>query len=176
MNNAPAELTARHEAQLTIMAAALRHEGREMRLVEANDDNPVPTLLVALGADEEARDRTLAMSLMPFGDEGLAATDLLQFYVQLPFDLTADTRTDVMAATADVNAAMAVGHFAVRKSELFYRYVMATPNNGTVDDELLVELVNLIDFHQEHFGDYLEGVATGEIAVQVLAEVIAQSE
>ncbi len=176
MNDAPAELSARHEAQLAIMAAALGHAGRETRLLETDEENPVATLLVALGADEQERDRTLAMTLLPFGDGSLAATDLLQFYVQLPFELTASTRTDAMAATAHVNAAMAIGHFEVRRCEVCYRYVLANSNNGTVDAGLLVELVDLVEFHQEHFGDYLEGVATGAIAVQVLAEVIAQSE
>lgn len=175
MDDVPEHLLAQHEAELDLMVAALEKEGHQTRLLEAGSEVPLPTLLVALGTDEADRDRTLGISIMPFGDDAFAATDLIQFYVQLPFTLDDDRRQDVMAATAEVNANMAIGHIAVRGDEVYYRYVLASPNDATLDGDLLVELVQLVAFHQEHFGDYIEGVATGEIALQVLAEVIAQT-
>ena len=166
---------ARNEAELELMSSALRGQGHATELLEAGEHLPIPTLLVALGTDEQERDRTLGVSVMPFGEDGLAATDLVQFYVQMPFTLTEVVRTDLLAATAIVNAQMAIGHFAIRGDELFYRYVLATPNDETVDDALLGELVQLVAFHQEHFGDYLEGVIDGDIDLRVLPEVIAQT-
>lgn len=175
MDDVPEELLAQHEAELQLMADALRQAGMDTRLLEAGPEVPLPTLLVALGTDEADRDRTLGLSIMPFGDDGFEATDLLQFYVQLPFSVDEDNRRDVMAATAEVNAQMAIGHIAVRGDEVYYRYVLASPNDATVDGDMLVEVVQLVAFHQEHFGDYVEGVATGEIALQVLAEVLSQT-
>lgn len=63
------------------------------RLLKAGDEVPLPTLLVALGTDEADRDRTLGISLIPFGNDGFSTTDLTRFHVQLPFTLDDGNRT-----------------------------------------------------------------------------------
>lgn len=168
-------IKARHEAELGVMEGALNEHGHDTRLLEASDQVPLPTLLVALGADDENRERTLGVSIMPFDEDAFDATDLIQFYVQLPFEVPTDRRADIGAAATEVNAALAVGHFALRGTELYYRYVLATPNNAVVDGDMLTELVSLIAFHQEHFGDYFEGVLEGQIDLSVLPELLAES-
>lgn len=167
-----AEQLAVHATELERLSTALGSVDYDTRVLHASDDIPLPTLLVALGVDEEERDRTLAISILPFGHDDLDATALLQFYVLLPFELVDATRTDVLAATAHVNAAMAIGHFAARGDELYYRYVHASAKDEQDGSEMIVELVQLIDFHQQHFGDYLEGILTDELSLQVLPEVI----
>ena len=162
--------------ELERLSTALRAADHDTRVLDPSDEVPLPTLLVALGVDEAERDRTLAISLLPFADDDLDATALMQFYVLLPFELVAATRNDVLAATAHINAAMAIGHFAARGDELYYRYVLAADKGAPVDGALVVELVQLIDFHQQHFGDYLEGILTDELSLQVLPEVIAEAD
>lgn len=166
---------AKMSAELELMSNALQSQGLSTQVLEAGDEIPLPTLLVALDEDELGRERTLGVSVMPFDEDGLEATDLIQFYVQLPYELVDATRTDLLAATAIVNASTAIGHFAVRGDELFYRYVLATPNDRVLDDGVLLEVVRLVAFHQEHFGDYLEGVISGDIALQVLSEVMERT-
>ena len=41
-----------------------------------------------------------------------------------------------------------------------------------IDDDMIGELVSFVDFHQEHFGDYLEGVIEDEVSVLVLDRVL----
>jgi hypothetical protein len=100
---------------------------------------------------------------------------LIQFYLALPLELTKKRKRDVMTATAMVNAAMMVGHFAVQGETVFYRYLLIRPKQGHPDLELICELVPLIDFHQEHFGDYIEGTFEDELSLAVLPEVIERT-
>lgn len=171
-----ADQLAEQATELERLSTALRAADYDTRVLHRSDDIPLPTLLVALGVDDDGRDRTMAISVLPFADDDLDATALMQFYVLLPFELVDATRNDVLAATAHVNAAMAIGHFAARGDELYYRYVLAADKDGQINAALIVELVQLIDFHQQHFGDYLEGILTDELSLQVLPEVIAEAD
>lgn len=172
MDSLTPELEARYSAELELFAAALRDD-YPVRVVEAGDELPVPTMLVDLGADEDGRDRTMAVGFLPLGDDELPSTQLLQFYVRLPFDVADDQRDEVLQAASLLNAAIAIGHFAVRDGEAYYRYVLAAPAGDVVDGGMLGDLVPLLHFHQLHFGDHLEGVATEEVAVQALPRLLA---
>ncbi|HRE03633.1 MAG TPA: hypothetical protein PLV68_20220, partial [Ilumatobacteraceae bacterium] len=55
---------------------------------------------------------------------------------------------------------------------LYYRYVLASRLHTTIDPDLLIELIAMVEFHQEHYGDFLEGVTDGGIAIEVLDAVI----
>ncbi len=173
MNDISPQVQARYQAVLSILAGVLGQENYTTQIMGPQDDMPLPTLLVALGMDEESRERSLGITIMPLGDNSLAATELVQFYSRMPFPVPAARDTELRAATAAVNAAMALGHFAVLGEELFYRYVLAVPNNTTIDSATLLELVALLEFHQEHFADYLEGVIDDEISLKTLPELIA---
>ena len=171
MDTLSPELEARYSAELELLAAAVRGD-YPARVVEAGGELPLPTLLVSFGQDEEGRDRTLAVSFMPLPEDDLPSTQLLQFYVRLPFAVPDGQRADVLQAATLLNAALVLGHFAVRGQEAYYRYVMAAPSGDVVDGDLLAELLPLLQFHQEHFGDYLEGIATDEVSLQALPRLL----
>lgn len=162
-----------HAAQLGILGDALAATGHESQLIEPHGELPVTTLMVALGKDDDDRDRTLAVSIMPLGSD-LAETQLVQFYVPMPFSIDDDSMGSVQRAVAIVNAAMAVGHFAVSGSELIYRYVLAMPNSESFNIAMTSELIGLLAFHQEHFGDYFEGIIDDEITLSMLPDLLAE--
>ena len=170
-----AEQSTDQTTALERLSTTLRAADDDTRVLHPSDDVPLPALLVALGIDEENRNRTLAISVLPFAEDDLDATAMMQFYVSLPFQYVDATRTDVLAATAHVNGAMAIGHVAARGDELYDRYVLASDKGLQIDGESVTELVQLIDFHQRHLGDYLEGILTNELSLQVLPAVIAES-
>lgn len=167
-------LQARFEALLGLFEDALEGD-YATKVVGPQEGLPVPTLLVSFGADDKERDRTLGITVVPFDEDSLEATDLVQFYVRMPFEVPAQRRTEVMAATAAVNAAMAIGHFAVRGTELYYRYVLALPNDTVADASMLLELVALVSFHQETFADHLEGILEGEITLSLLPDILERT-
>lgn len=167
------DLTAlEHAAELDLVSQALASAGHASTVLEPGEQLPVTTLLIELDPDDEDRPRSMAMSIMPFGSDDLASTRLTQFYVELPFTFGEDDRATVERAVAIVNPALAIGHFGVRGETLIYRYVWATPNSSTFDLDATVELIALLAFHQEHFGDYFEGLIDDEIALSTLPDLL----
>lgn len=158
-----------HEAQLDLIAQALAARDVETQLLAAGDELPVSTLMVGLGTD-----RTLAVSIMPFSTDDLGATQLVQFYVQLAA-VDAEHLASVQQAAAIINGAIAIGHFGTQAEQLFYRYVLAMPASQTFDVDMVIELIGLLSFHQEHFGDYFDGIIEGEIAVSILPDLLTQT-
>ena len=181
-----AAVVARHAAELSAVEAGLAAVGYDARLdVPAGG---VPSLDVALGPDDAGRDRTLTITIVPLEPDGdtVDASRFVQFLVTLPFSATADEpvraagaidhTAAVSLALSIVNAHTAIGHFGRRPDgELYFRYVLVTPAACTLDVAVLTDVVSMVDFHQDHFGDHLEGVSTGEIDVRVLDDVIRRS-
>ncbi|MDH3755889.1 MAG: hypothetical protein OEU32_18660 [Acidimicrobiia bacterium] len=166
---------AQHLAELALMDAAMQAEDFTTELLHPSDELPIASLLVALGEDDEQRQRAMSISIMPFDEADFTATQFIQFYVPIPFEVTSDKMGDLGHAIAIVNGAMALGHFGVRGNELFYRYMLAADAGDVISSEMLIELVSMMAFHQEHFADYLEGVLDGEIELVILPKLIQQS-
>lgn len=165
-----------YQAQLDLLRQALDAHGLAVQMIEPNDQLPIPSLMVSLDEDDKGRARNLAVTIMPFGDEddgGLDSTQLVQFYAHLPFEVDADSEAVCQRAVAIVNPALAVGHFAMQNQQLFFRYVLAMPSDTTFDADMAIELIGLLSFHQEHFGDYFEGLIEGEIALSTLPALLA---
>jgi hypothetical protein len=168
----PDSLSKQHMAELSLIQPVFTEAGYPAQLVAANDELPLSSLVVDLGTDDADRPRFMAVSIMPFGDHSFPSTTFTQFYVQLPFAFDASQLGDLGHAIALINGAMAVGHFAVRGDELFFRYMLASGSGTTVDSAMLSELVPMLIFHQEHFADYLEGVLDGEVSLLVLPKLL----
>lgn len=164
-----------HQAELGLVQATLSEAGFATELFPVSDELPVTSLVVDLGQDDLERTRSMTISIMAFSDDQFASTQFVQFYVPMPYEAPSDRLGDLGHAMSIVNGAMAVGHFAVRGTELFYRYMLAMPSSQVMSDDLLGELLPLLMFHQEHFSDYLEGVLDDEISLLVLPEIIAAS-
>lgn len=168
---------AKHAAELTFLERALQRSGRdELELVEPEAADELPTLLVGLGADDENRPRVLHVRIIPLDEDESDATRFVELYVPLPFEVPEAKVSEVREALSVVNEHLAIGHFGLmRDGSLYYRYVLATPLVQMIDEEVFVEVVAFVDFHQEHFADYLEGVIEDEISLLVLDDVIRDS-
>jgi hypothetical protein len=167
---------AQHRAELGLMKTMLDAEDFTTEFIEASDELPVAALVIDLGQDDLERQRLMTVSVMPFGDDQFAQTNFIQFYVPMPFKASPGTMGDLGHAIAVVNGAMAVGHFGVRGSEVFFRYMLSYDSGTTIGSGMLLELMSMLMFHQEHFADYLEGVLDGEISLAVLPKLIAQTD
>jgi hypothetical protein len=175
MNMSIDELThADHAMQLGALSGELKTREIDTQLIDPNDELPVTTLLVALDADDRDRERTMAISIMPLGADDLESMQLAQFYVQIPFKIADDMVPVIERATSMVNAALAIGHFGVQGNQLFLRHVLALPRDQSFDPDMTVELIGLLAFHQEHFGDYFEALLDGELTLSILPQAIAQ--
>jgi len=170
-------LRAGHVVELGFIQTALEPIGYSSEINDPTDTTLVPELVVLLGDDDEGRIRSLRIGFVPEADE-LTSTKLLHFYSPLPFTAAEGVGIDnLRAAVAIVNEHVAIGAFGVHNdASLYFRYLLAGGRGRFFDDDMVVEIVAFIDFHQEHFGDYLDGVCAGEVSVAVLADVIARAE
>lgn len=132
-------------------------------------------LNVNYGADDLGRDRILNVSLL-LSTENAAVTQFAKFSIALPFSIPSEKMADMARAVVIINEELAIGNFGISvDGTLYYQYILAMEQNAPISDEMLVELVNLIEFQQEHFGDYFEGIFDGEISVSVLDKVIKET-
>ncbi len=165
-----------YTAQLDLLRQALNAHDIAAQMIEPTEQVPAPTLMVSLDQDDKGRERHLAITIMPFGDsdgDGLDSTQLVQFYAHMPFEVDDESVGVCQRAVAMVNPALAVGHFGMQNQQLFFRYVLAMPAGDTFDADMSIELIGLLAFHQEHFGDYFEGLIEDEIALSTLPALLA---
>ncbi|MAL67197.1 MAG: hypothetical protein VX194_12550 [Actinomycetota bacterium] len=162
---------AQHRAELSLVAGGLSGS-YPTEILDPSDALPLTTLIVDLGPDGDDRQRTMSVNVMPLED--FDAVTFLQFFVPMPFEVPAAQVVNAGYAAAKVNAAMALGHFAVSDSgEVYFRYMQAFSSSTTADPAASAQIVTMLDFHQETFGDVVQGVADGEIDVAVVDQVIA---
>ena len=179
MSNDDATARAAQVAELGFAAAAVQANGYEIDPEDhdAADAHEIPELAILLDPDEEGRARSLHLSFVQT-EEQLLHTRVLQLWSPLPFGAgEACSLTDLRLAVAIVNEHVGLGRFGVQDDgTLYFRHDLVAPKHQLIVDDMLVEMVALIDFHQCHFSDYLEGVCEGKISVLVLDEVIKRSE
>ncbi|MEC7374717.1 MAG: hypothetical protein VX742_06095 [Actinomycetota bacterium] len=162
---------AQHRAELSLVAGGLSGS-YPTEILDPSDALPLTTLIVDLGPDGDDRQRTMSVNVMPLED--FDAVTFLQFFVPMPFEVPAAQVVNAGYAAAKVNAALALGHFAVSDSgEVYFRYMQAFSSSTTADPAASAQIVTMLDFHQETFGDVVQGVADGEIDVAVVDQVIA---
>jgi hypothetical protein len=162
---------ASHRATLTFIQTAAETAGYTTSLADPGGDEP--TLIVLFDADEEQRQRSLRMTFVPAAGE-LDATELIQLFSPLPFAASPAMLADIRQAVAIVNEYCGLGGFGVQTDGTpYFRYTLAVARHPSIDDAMITEVIQFVEFHQEHFGDFLEGVADGAIAIEVLDAVIA---
>ena len=170
-------LQAQYVAELGFLEVALQRSGRdELQLVEHPADGSPPHLIVSFGNDELDRPRDLHVTFIPLDVEEADASRFTELFVPLPLTVAPEQVVPIQRAIAMVNEHLAIGRFGLsRDSKLYFRYVLASPVAGLIDDEMFVEVVAFVEFHQDHFTDYLEGVLDDEIHLDVLHAVIDQT-
>lgn len=170
-------IRAQHVAELGFLEVALQRSGRaDLELVANPADGAPPNLVVPFGNDDMDRPRDLHVTFIPLDAEEADASRFVELYVPLPLHVEADRVELLQRAVAMVNEHTAIGRFGLsRKGDLYFRYVLAAPISGLIDDDMFIELVAFVEFHQDHFTDYLEGVLDDQVSIAVLHDVIDQS-
>ena len=163
---------AQHRAELSLVAGGLS-SAYPAEILDPSDALPLTTLIVDLGVDGDDQQRSMSINVMPMGDDFDAAT-FLQFFVPMPFPVPAARLPHVGFAASKVNAAMALGHFAIgADGELYFRYMHTAPAVEAPAPPMMGQLITMIDFLQSTFSDVLQGVAEDEIDIAVIDGVIA---
>lgn len=170
-------IRAQHVAELGFLQLALQQSGRDdLQLVEQPPDGSPPHLIVSFGDDDMGRPRDLHVTFIPLDADEADSSRFTELFVPLPLTVGPEQVVPMQRAIAMVNEHLAIGRFGLsRDAHPYFRYVLASPASGLIDDDMFVEVVAFVEFHQDHFTDYLEGVLDDEISLDVLHAVIDQS-
>ena len=152
---------------LTALAAALDALGYPATHV--GDDE----LQIHLTGDGVEQDRPTAVRWVSLAE----GVHLLMFSSSYPFDAPADSIGDVIRAAHETTQYLVLGHFEVDDDgSVHLRYSTVVDADDPPSPAVLANVVGLLDHQQQHFGDYLESVCTGEVTIDLYAELVAAGE
>jgi len=171
------QIDARHLVELGHLEAIVTEMGYTAQLIEKSQQLPYHTLLVGLEPDAKGRPLQMALTFYPLGEDELENTLLLQYFIELPFDLDEKGLARTIELLPYINNKVVVGHFGVTDGQrkLHYRYVQALPLDKIITAKAVTDVIVLANYTPVLFGDVLEEIAEGKISIgQAKAKVDAK--
>lgn len=162
------QIHARHLVELGNLEAIVTEMGYTAQLVEKSRQLPYHTLLVGLEPDAKGRPMQMALTFYPLGEDELENTLLLQYFIELPFDVDEKGLARAIELLPYINNKVVVGHFGVTdgQDKLHYRYVQALPLDKIITAEAVTDVIVLANYTPVLFGDVLEELAEGKISIE----------
>jgi hypothetical protein len=168
------QIQARHLVELGFLESIFGDMGYQAQLVESSAEIAYPVLLVELDPDEMSRPRQMALTFYPVGEEDLENTMLLQYFLELPFELSPEGRERAAELLPYVNNKVVLGHFGLgdKENRVHYRYVQALRQDQVVSREAVVDVIVLLSYTPVLFQPVLEALAQGALSVREAREQI----
>lgn len=158
---------------LATIGDALRRLGYDVTPAAADDE-----LELQLSGDEPGQTRATAVRLAePSRRPDTSPSHLLMLSTSYPFGASKAALSDVRLAAAECTQYLVLGHFEVDDDgSVHLRYSALFEDSAPVSDGVLAQIVGLLDYQQQHFGDYLERICSGAITIDLFAELVAAGE
>jgi len=152
------------------LVPALNADGFLTRLVPAGDEVPAEQLFVLLG---DLEDFTLTIELMLLPE--VSEPTVLQIFVALPFEVSEQAVPDLARFLLVLNNVLALTGFGMDEPNgwVYYRHMVACPDNQPLDAELLLNAVWMVDYQLDRFAPLIRDVAAGNAG---LAQGLASLE
>jgi putative sensory transduction regulator len=152
--------------RLLRFARDLEIESFPSRLVEATEEIPYDTLLVAIAGEEGEDPRPgwrLELSFLPGMEEQLAGASLLQCFVHLPAEVAAPS--ELLRLLARLNARLPLVGFAYDEEQrmLCFRHLLLLPADDDVAAALVVQATWMTSYLLSLLGAAVTRVARGEM-------------
>lgn len=179
---------------LAAIAEMLAASGITVELEQVDQGLPLERLKLLLLTDDGGRDIVLQLVVINDIDAAVAAAGLgvaaaedddedaadddedailLHFSVVLPFKVAPGAAADTMRVVLTLNRLLPVGAFGYGEADggLYLGYQLALEEWSGLTPLVLEEVVNMLGFAVDNYGQVLEAVASGRSAA---AEVLAQ--
>jgi len=155
--------TSAERARLLRFARDLDEESFPSRLGEATAEIPYDTLLVALAGEEGEPGWRLELSFLPGMEEQLAGAALLQCFVHLPAEVTAEG--ELLRLLSRLNARLPLVGFAYVEEQrlLCLRHLLLLPADDAPAAALVVQATWMTSYLLSLLGAAVERVARGEM-------------
>ena len=155
------------------IAAALGRLGYDVTPAAHADDE----LELQLSGDEPGQTRATAVRLTAPARPAATPVHLLMFSTSYRFGATNENLSDIRLAAAECTQYLVLGHFEVDDDgSLHLRYSTLVEDAVPPSDAVLSQIVGLLDFQQQHFGDYLERISSGSVTIDLFAALVATGE
>ncbi len=144
-------------------------------IVKANKDFPIDQLFVRLDVDNEGRDITLQLKLTEHDlstEEAAIPYHQLQFFLGLPFLVTAETNTETARLLHLINKSLELPGFEYSEVDglVYYRHVLTLPTKG-IPVTLLMSMLGMIMFLHDSFAVVIESVANGSKTLEEMSQL-----
>ena len=151
---------ARQKQILAHFREAIADLGYDCRLFSAGEVMEFPVLLVGIEKDDQGRDRTVNLMLLPFVEaESFHHLNLIQFYAPLPFQVSDGQRDVVEKKLLAINNRTTLGYFGLTDAgAIFLRYVWSIDKVARPTPERIQQLFLLFNHQQDTFARDLEAV------------------
>jgi hypothetical protein len=153
---------ARHLVELGYLEAIVQDMGYAANLIEASDTVAYHTLLVQLEPDWNQRSRELACTFYPLAEEEAPSILLLQYFLEMPFEIAAGAEQKVNALLMEINNKTVLGHFGVTAAtrKVHHRYIQTFAESHLLNEEAIADVVTLFNYTSLMFGEAIEAAAT----------------
>jgi hypothetical protein len=171
------QIHARHLVELGHLEEIFTDMGYGARLVERSRDVPYHTLLVDLVTDAWGRPQQMALTFYPVGEDEVKHTLLLQYFIELPFQVNSKELAQMREVLLDINSKVVLGHFGITpgQNKLHYRYVQTLPLDRIITGEAVADVILLVNYTPILFAEILEEFAEKRISLeQAKAKVAAR--
>jgi hypothetical protein len=129
---------------------------------------------------------TLRISRPPVGPESVVSVGLkpspaedirlVECDARYLFEIDEDARAGLADSLAIINRHLPIGHLAADPDGAVHaRWTIATDARIDLEQELVVTSIVLFDLLQQHFGDYVSEVCSGELDASLLETVMQQA-
>jgi hypothetical protein len=158
---------ARHLVELGNLQTILHAMDYHTQLIEKSAQIPYATLLARVELPNQLPPVELGLTFYPVGENELAHSMLLQYFIELPFQMDAQALRQVKELLPDLNKRTVVGHFGIsgERNAVHYRYVQALPVANPITREAVADVIILVVFTPALFWEILEGVVAQRISV-----------
>jgi hypothetical protein len=169
---------------LSLVKEILEDLEYQVELEPATEPAPFERLRVTIGVDEA--NRPLVAQMLFLNDVALAqagAEDqeetkdaiLLQFMVLLPQRAETAHFGSVIDYLTQINRIVTVGAFGLSRPDgtVYFQYALALPERE-VDDNVLIEVIQMVDFFVKKFVDEIDQIGTGSLTVDAALAQMAE--
>jgi hypothetical protein len=153
---------ARHLVELGYLEAIIQEMGYATQLIESSDTVPYHTLLARLDPDGKGRPREMACTFYPLSEEESANVLLLQYFLELPFEIAPGAIAEVNGLLVELNNQSVLGHFGITAGtqKVHHRFVQTLAQSSFIDEAATSDIVNLLNYTSLMLGESIEAVAT----------------
>ena len=162
-----ATLDARHLQELQNLETVLKAMDFPAKLLQKAGPIPQHALVTRVAMPTPHPSLEMALTFYPVDPNTIQHTLLLQYYIQLPFDLDKNTRDHYRLLLPDINGKTVLGHFGldIDSGKPHYRYVQALPIDRPITKAAVVDVIVLVGYTPALFADVLSALANKKVDV-----------